>query len=412
VGGFRAVWAGVAAATALGVAGSVAGLVTPAYADETVTVQGTAFPDPATAALSFVGCADLYQRTAEPLAPTIGVGPGRAPAGTRSLGWDLAGGNAVGALFPVGSMARTTTVSLAVNSSARAAGVAYAGYQDPADAGTALMWLGRSALVSPGGAWQTIDATTRTYSWSKYDMTTGARFELGVADSATVADFVAAHGGDGPGVYTIGFGCDGTPFSMDRLQVGTPGNVTTYDVEALRTTVGIDSERGRDGEVTITGRLRTLTDDPIPHATMLLERRTPDSRQWKPVLVAQVEDGGVRATVPGDERAFYRWRFVERPLAEGNASAALLLELVSTPPSESPSPSDGPSVSHPTVSPPSATPTSTLTSTPAPVPSATLLPATPDLTPSDLPDDLPDELPGDLPDESASAGESTSHGPR
>ncbi|MDX6372429.1 MAG: hypothetical protein QOD98_1417, partial [Nocardioidaceae bacterium] len=59
----------------------VVGLAAPSYADTTVTVQGTAFPDPARASLSFVGCADLYQRTDEPLAPTIGVGPGAAPSG-------------------------------------------------------------------------------------------------------------------------------------------------------------------------------------------------------------------------------------------------------------------------------------------------------------------------------------------
>ncbi len=66
----------------------------------------------------------------------IGIGPGAAPAGTRSLGWDLAGGNAVGALFPVDSMLGTSTASLAVNAAGRATGVAYAGYQEPADAGT------------------------------------------------------------------------------------------------------------------------------------------------------------------------------------------------------------------------------------------------------------------------------------
>ena len=160
-----------AAAAALTAFGAVVGLAAPSYADDTVTVQGTAFPDPARANLSFVGCADLYQRTDEALAPTIGVGPGAAPSGTRSLGWDLAGGNAVGALFPVDSM-RHDDGEPGGNSAGRATGVAYAGYQEPADAGTSLLWLGRSELVTPGGAWQTVDATTRVYTWTKYDMTT------------------------------------------------------------------------------------------------------------------------------------------------------------------------------------------------------------------------------------------------
>ena len=144
--------------------------VAPAYADDTVVVQGTAFPDPARAQLSLVGCADLYQRADEALVPRIGRGPGAAPAGSRSLGFDLAGGNAVGALFTVGSMLSTTTASLAVNADRRSTGVAYAGYQEPADAGTSLLWLGRSDLVTPGGAWQTVEATGRSYTWAKYDM--------------------------------------------------------------------------------------------------------------------------------------------------------------------------------------------------------------------------------------------------
>ncbi len=348
MGGFRAGSAGVAAAavTAFG----VAGLAAPSYADSTVTVQGTAFPDPARANLSFVGCVDLYQRSAEVLEPTIGVGPGAAPSGTRSLGWDLAGGNAVGAMFPVDSMV-TTTASLAVNSVGRATGVAYAGYQDPADAQTTLLWIGRSELVTPGGAWQTVDATTRVYTWAKYDMTSRQQVDPGPGVPTTVAGFAAAHGGDGPGIYTIGFGCDGTPFSMDQLRVGKPGAVTTYDVEGLRTLVTIDSEPGGSkDEVTITGRLRTVTGDPIPHATMVLERRNSGSKVWKPVEVADAKDGVVRATVQPSESAYYRWRFVERPLAEGNASVALLIDLLPTLPTDPPSstPSSPPSTPSPT----------------------------------------------------------------
>jgi hypothetical protein len=386
----------------------VVGLAAPSYADTTVTVQGTAFPDPARASLSFVGCADLYQRTDEPLAPTIGVGPGAAPSGTRSLGWDLAGGNAVGALFPVDSMLRTTA-SIAVNSVSRATGVAYAGYQEPADAGTSLLWLGRSELVTPGGAWQTVDATTRTYTWAKYDMTSRQQVTPGAEAPTTVAGFVAAHGGDGPGIYTIGFGCDGTPFSMDELRVGAPGDVTTYDVEGLRTLVSISQEpdRSNGDEVTITGRLSTMTGDPIPHATMVLERRLPGSREWKPVAVADVERGGARATVDRGDRAFYRWRFVERPLAEGSASMALLLDVLPPLPTDSPS----------------STPSSTGSSTPSPTDSPSTQapnpsdPSSPSVSESvsesaSASASSPAASPTDATDESASPGESDSHGTR
>jgi len=374
----------------------VAGLAAPSYADTTVTVQGTAFPDPARAAISFVGCADLYQRTDEALVPTVGLGPGAAPSGTRSLGWDLAGGNAVGALFPVDSMLSTTTASVAVNSVGRAIGVAYAGYQEPADADTSLIWLGRAELTTPGGAWQTVDATTRLYAWTKYDMSTRQVVAPGPGVPTTVPGFALAHGGDGPGVYTIGFGCDGTAFSMDQLRVGSLGDVTTYDVEGLRTSVTIAQVSGdRDGSVTITGQLNTETGDPIPDATMILERRLPGTSEWKQVLVADVEHGGVRASVERDQPAFYRWRFVERPLAEGSASQALLLDLLPPLPSGLPTPTEPPSPTGEPSSPPS-TPPSTPPSSPPSTP-----PGSPSTPPSTEPATPPTSAPPDSPSDSA-----------
>lgn len=378
-------------AAAVAAVGTVAlGSIAPAYADDTVTVQGTAFPDPARAQLSLVGCADLYQRTDEALLPMVGLGPGAAPAGSRSLGFDLAGGNAVGALFTVDSMLSTSTASLAVNAVGRSTGVAYAGYQEPADAGTSLLWLGRSELVTPGGAWQTVEAITRTYTWAKYDMTTRQRVAEVRGVAITVPDFARAHGGDGPGVYTIGFGCDGTPFSMDVMRIGTPGAVTTYDIEGLRTMVTIAAQRDelREGDaVTITGRLHTRTGVPVPHATMILEKREAGSDRWTPVLVAEVGRDGARATVKPDGRTLYRWRFVSRPLAEGSTSIPLLLDVLPPLPTDGPDPTPTPS--------PSSSPST------SPTPSPTLS-ASPSSSPSDQPSSS---------SPSSSASESVSSGP-
>ena len=77
----------------------------PATADSTVVVRGTAFPSGRDAQLSFVGCDDPYVLAAEQPQPYVGIGPGQAPAGTRSLGYDLAGGNAIGSVHYVDSMA-------------------------------------------------------------------------------------------------------------------------------------------------------------------------------------------------------------------------------------------------------------------------------------------------------------------
>ncbi|WP_298519474.1 hypothetical protein [uncultured Nocardioides sp.] len=403
MGGLRVGSAGVVAATALGVSlglmSSLVGLAAPAYADDTVVVQGTAFPDPARANLSLVGC-DLYQRSDEQLAPMIGRGPGAAPAGARSLGFDLAGGNAVGALFTVGSVLGTTTASIAVNAVGRASGVAYAGYQEPADRGTSYLWLGRSELTTPGGAWQTVEATTRSYLWTKYDMTTRQPVLAGSGVPTTVALMAAQHGGDGPGVFTIGFGCDGTPFSMDALRVGGPGSVTTYDVEGLRTQVTISAQTDKAVEpgdaVTLTGTLETGTGDPVPHATMLLEQRTAGSDTWKPVLVASVgPQGSVRAEVKPEVRTFYRWRFVDRPLAEGSTSMPLVLDVLPPITSEPPSPS--------------SSPTQEPSGTPSEAPST---PAAPSEAPSsDAPSDSSSPSASASPTESATASATASAAP-
>jgi hypothetical protein len=384
----------VAVVAAVGTA--ALGAAAPAYADDTVTVQGTAFPDPARAQLSLVGCGDLYQRAAEPLVPRIGLGPGAAPDGSRSLGFDLAGGNAVGALYTVDSMLSTTTASLAVNAVGRSTGVAYAGYQEPADAGTTLLWLGRSELVTPGGAWQTVEATTRSYTWAKFDMTTRKPVAEGPGAPATVAEFAQAHGGDGPGVYTIGFGCDGAPFSMDSMRVGSPGAVRTYDLEGLRTSVTIAAPSGpvhEGDEVTITGRLHTQTGDPVPHPTMVLEQRRPGSDRWTPVRVAEVGPDGVRATVKPEPDTAYRWRFVGRPVAEGSASATLLITVLPSLPTRPPGP-------EPT-SPPSPGPTSA----PSQVPSSP-----PSPSPSDAPEVTPTPSPTAAASPSSSASESADPG--
>ena len=188
---------GVARAlVALGAAAGLAlGLPAAAHADETVVVRGTAFPD-AGAQLAYVGCSDLLAPDAadpQVLQPYIGRGPGQAPAGARSLGYDLDGGTAIGSQHVVSSMIGTTTASLTVFAREGAQGVAVAGYQEPADAGTHLIWFGTAPLTAPAGAWHTVDATPLAYTWTKYDMST--RTPL-LAQQAGPAQPVAAFAAD------------------------------------------------------------------------------------------------------------------------------------------------------------------------------------------------------------------------
>jgi hypothetical protein len=124
------------ALVALGTAAAVTlGLPSSAQADDTVVVRGTAFPDDR-AQLAYVGCTDLLERDEQAVQPYIGRGPGQAAAGSRSLGYDLAGGTAIGSQHAVSSMVATTTASLSVFAPGGAQGLAVAGYQEPADAGS------------------------------------------------------------------------------------------------------------------------------------------------------------------------------------------------------------------------------------------------------------------------------------
>src|SRR4051794_18923191 len=94
----------------------------PALADSTVVVHGTAFPSGRAAQLSFVGCDNPYVPAPEQPQPYAGIGPAQAPAGTRSLGYDAAGGNAIGSVHYVDSMLGTTVAGMSVSAPQGAAG--------------------------------------------------------------------------------------------------------------------------------------------------------------------------------------------------------------------------------------------------------------------------------------------------
>ena len=245
----------------------------PATADDTVVVHGTTFPTGRAAQLSFVGCDDPYVRAAEQPQPYVGLGPGQAPAGTRSLGYDLAGGNAIGSVHYVDSMAATTVAGLSVTAPEGANGVSYAGYQEPADWGTGKVWFGRAALSVPAGGWSRVDVAGLAFTWTKYDMLAQSRLDE-TAPASRIPAFIKAHGGDGPGFFTIGFGCDGKAFNMDAWRVGSPGAVTTYDLEGLTTTTSISGPEGAidaGQQVTLRGSVVDQAGAPVPGARLVLE---------------------------------------------------------------------------------------------------------------------------------------------
>jgi hypothetical protein len=398
MGGQGVVRALVSAGT---VAALALGLPSVASADETVVVRGTAFPD-AAAQLAYVGCTDLLAPPeGQVLQPYIGRGPGQAPAGARSLGYDLAGGTAIGAQYVVGSMVTTSTASLGVFAPRGAQGLAVAGFQEPADAGTHLIWFGSAPISAAAGGWQTVEATPLAYTWTKYDMATRTAVPgQQPVPAQGVPEFAAAHGGDGAGLYAITFGCDGAPFSMDAMRIGSPGRVTTYDIEGLATVLtmtGSEAEVTLGEEVTLRGRLRATTGGRVRSATVILERRATTGGPWETVRVVRADEREAVARISPAQSAVYRWRFVDRPLAEGSVSPTFLVRVVpadapepphtpTPPPTDDPTgdPTDDPTPDSDPESDPESTPTPTLPPPPSEPATPETTPSTPEASPSDL----------------------------
>ena len=336
-----------------GVAGCAVAILSgaPAHADSEVTVRGLGFPDGRLTQLSMVGCASLYERTDEPLQPFIGRGPGQAPLGTRNLGYDLAGGNAVGSLHYLDSMAGTTVAELSVYAAEGAQGVAYAGFQEPGEAHTSRVWIGRATLTAPAGRWDTVRAPGLTYSWTKYDLVTQRVVATTEAPAAATGPvFAATHGGDGAGFYTIGFGCDGGRFSTDAWRVGRAGDITTYDLEGLATTTeiaGSQHQVAAGDPVTLTGQVRHGRGDRLRRATLMLESKPAGGRDFEVVGVYPAADTDPSAVVHPTESTIYRWRFADRPVAEGSESELFVVTVASAatpelPQLAEPTPTGGP----------------------------------------------------------------------
>lgn len=338
------------------IAGGVTAAVlqaTPASADDTVVVRGLGFPAGGLTSLAITGCPGLFDRVAEPV--TSYLSRGGSPVGTRSLKYDLAGGNAVGSQQAVASMTGDSVAGLSVQAPGGTSGVAYAGYRSPADWGTSTVWIGRAELAAAPGDWQQVDATGLAYTWSRYDLATqrpvpagdAAGDAAGETDApATVRAFAAAHGGDGPGFYTIGFGCDGQPFRIDALRSGTPGDVTTYDLEGFTSTATISGSAAtvRAGEpVTIAGGLHDDLGRPLPHGLLVLEARDHGATGFAPVEGAaeSVVDGAPSATVTPTARTTYRWRFAGTWSVDGSVSPTFTVD-VGTVVTAEPEPSDDP----------------------------------------------------------------------
>ena len=314
------------------VAGAAVGAVlsmSPAHADDQVVVRGLSFPADGATKLAIVGCDAVYDRRPEPIATYLSRENGAG--GTRSFEYDLAGGNAVGSQTSVGSMSDTSAAGLSVYAAHGSAGVAYAGYQAPADWATQKVWVGRAALSAPADVWTRVDVTGLTYTWTQYDLATMEQVDQADAP-ATVPAFLAAHGGDGPGFYATGFGCDGQPFNIDALRSGSAGAVTTYDLEGSTSTAGITGSASSitAGEsVTLGGLVRDQWDRSLPHGLLVLEEQKFGSDRFVPVEGAarSLGAGDPQVTVEPEAHTVYRWSFAGTWSVDGSVSEPFTVDV-------------------------------------------------------------------------------------
>ena len=147
--------------------------------------------------------------------------------------------------------------------------------------------------------------------------------------------FAAAHGGDGPGFYTVGFGCDGQPFNIDALRSGSPGAVTTYDLEGYTSSTGdqrLREHRARRRAGHPAGSLQDELGRPVPHGLLVLEARGPDAAAFTPVKgVAASVDGApnvsASVSVTPSTRTAYRWRFAGTWSVDGSVSPSFTVDV-------------------------------------------------------------------------------------
>jgi hypothetical protein len=298
----------------------------PASADETVLVPGLAFPSSDTY-LTYFGCADLFHVPAA--APRVRIGQVQAtPTGLRSFGLLMPGvATASGPVTRVDSVAGTTVAGFSARADLGTTGVAYVWYVSPGIQ-RGQVWAGRADLAV-GPSWQYVDAAAASYTWTLYDVDKGVAVEAG--GSATMAGFTAEHG-DGPGYLLSGLGCDGAEFVIDALRFGSPGSVTTYDLEGITVTTSISASATtvRPGRmVKLTGTSVDIAGVPVG-APLQLQARPAGTRVFRPAVRGPIDastGGVVSVRLAPDKTTAYRWFMPATGYADANFSAPVTVRV-------------------------------------------------------------------------------------
>lgn len=323
--------------TLLGATGALlltsAVLAVPASA-KPVPVDGDRFEAAGLTARS-QGCADRRATPVEPPAFEVRRGPGNAPIGDHSAGWQITGGEfGAGWTAPVTRPQTLKTFRIRANSpGGEGRGVAIVYFHPDGDSG---FWFGSATLpADTETGWHAVNAAGLSYAWTHY---TSNDVVDRTSDAQSIQEFVAEHGGNGDGAE-LGFlfGCDQNLTFVDQLELVTANQDRVFDFGGTRTRT-----QARVGESTpaklvlrfgyqlrIGGTVHEKFGGQQIGASVKFDARPASGGKWRTVgKDTSGPDGRASILVTPKESTVYRMRYDGSDSHEGSGAASDTLRIV------------------------------------------------------------------------------------
>lgn len=122
------------------------------------------------------------------------------------------------------------------------------------------------------------------------------------------------------------------PFKIDALRIGSPGAVTTYDLEGFTSITDIAAPTNRivaGDSLTIDGTLSSSSGAPLDARLLVLEAQELGKGAFVPVPVdgADVQGGHASLAVHPLARTVYRWRFLGSSSTEASTSSPIVVDV-------------------------------------------------------------------------------------
>ena len=319
----------------LGMVAGVAVVTAPyAAADETIVVHGPGgFPDGSTQGTVQQPCDDVGGD------PGVGGGvtfllhgPKPTPLGSRVWGLDATHeGVGDGPYRALTLIADDATATLQVYAVDQTDGVAWAMLRDSDD----TVWFGGSPVsITDTGVWTTISQDSDTsYDWVQRNNDGSATGETFTGTIDELSDDVGP--GDFAGELGFALGCNANGrYYLDDFEVGTPGDVITFDFEGLTTFTTIRGSRHvvtAGQPVTLKGVTRPGRNGFFTEASIVLEAKPFDSTRWHRVgRATETWDGRIHPAVKKvrpQVRTAYRWHWLETRGSDESRSKAFLVKV-------------------------------------------------------------------------------------